>query len=499
MKFLRPGIIIIFVILNGAIAKAVYVLDANCKSAYAAAWSLNSAESERFLLKESKEFPSNSLPLYIENINQFMAVFSSEEKTAYQKYINDANARIDAINNDKKTQWFLFCKSEIYVQTAVLKLKFSDYPGAAYDFNKAYHNLSVCNEQYPGFLPAQKDLLLMKAMVGAVPEHYRWMLKILGFSGDLHHSVSQFESMISGMEKSHDYHMFTKESRIIYAYLNFFMMNNPSEAWAQIDMVSKDYISNPVDAFVRANIAIRTKKNDIAIDALSTYIKTPPPIPYLDYMLGIAKLQRGDKNAGFFLGRYLKEYKGDHYVKDAWLKLGWAFYLIGDTRHYEAAMQLVNDNGTTQLEEDKNALREANASKNLVPGILRARLYFDGGYLDKAKNEIQKISTATLSNDRQKAEYYYRYARILDAGGDDNKALNYYQVVMDKYSNINDGNPPQRLYFAPASALYAGMIWEKNKNSIKAKSFYMNCLSYKDYIYKDSFDQKAYAGLKRVE
>ena len=484
-------VILLFVSLSHSVS-AEYVFDANCRSAYLAAWSLKPAEVNKYLAQEASKDPSNHLPVYIASLNQFVKVFSSDEKSAYQQFKADMGARLDILNTDKKGPWYLFCRSEIYLQSAVIKLKFADYLSAANDFNKAYNNLTECNAKYPNFLPAQKDLLLLKAMVGSVPDNYRWMLKILGFTGDLKTSVTKYEALIDKMDHSSEYGIFTKESRIIYAYLNYFMMNKPVEAWKQIDLAAKDYATNPLDAFVRANIAMHVKKNDIAIEALSAYVTNPPPIPYLDYMMGIARLQRGDRNAGFYLGRYLKEYNGDHYVKDAWLKLGWAFLLVGDTKHYQSAMQLVPTSGSTQLEEDKNALREAAASKYLVPGILRSRLYFDGGYLDKAKAEIQKVNPGSLSNDRQKSEYYYRYARILDASGNIKQALEYYQVEIDKYGRTST-------YFAPAACLYAGMIWEKEGDSGKAGTYYKQCISYKNYDYKDSFDQKAYAGLKRVE
>src|ERR1017187_7623008 len=200
-----------------------------------------------------------------------------------------------------------------------------------------------------------------------------------------------------------------------------------------MNLATADYKTNPLEAFVRANLAMRVKKNDLAIEALSMQVEKSPPIPYLDYLIGIAKLQRGDGNAAFYLARYIREYKGEHYIKDAWLKLGWAFLLAGDKKHFENAMTFVAADGTAQLEEDKNAAREALLSKDLVLDILRARLYFDGGYFDKAQYEMKLVNPAKLANDLQKAEYYYRNARILDALKDVNNALKDYLVVIDKY------------------------------------------------------------------
>lgn len=471
---------------------AEYVFDANCQSAYKAAWALKHADANDYLSLERKTHPNNLIPIHIANLVQFVEIFASEERKEYQKFKDDKDNRVSALSKDTKGPWYPYCKAEIYLQSAVLKLKFTDYLSAAYDFNKAYHILTSCTEEYPDFLPAQKDLLLLKAVVGTVPVNYRWMLKILGFNGDLKSSMAKYEALIPHLEQSRDYSIFTNESRIIYAYLSFYMLNKPIEAWRIMDIATRDYKTNPIDAFVRSNLALRLKKNDIAIESLTSQVQNEPAVPYLDYLMGIARMQRGDKSAGFYFGRYIKEYKGEHYIKDAYLKLGWSFLLLGDDKHYKSAIDLVSVYGTAQIEEDKNAQREAETSKYTVPAILRARLSLDGGYLNEAEAEIKNVNPLYLSFEVQKSEYYYRYARIEDAIGRSNIALINYQIVIDKYSD-------QKNYYAPASCLYTGMIWERLKDNNKAASSYKKCINYHGYIYKDSFDQKAYAGLKRTE
>jgi tetratricopeptide (TPR) repeat protein len=154
-------------------------------------------------------------------------------------------------------------------------------------------------------------------------------------------------------------------------------------------------------------------------------------------------------------------------------------------------MQLVSYYGSTHLEEDKSALRESQKKKMPSLPILQARLLFDGGYLDKALDEIHRQDVNTLATDEDKQEYYYRQGRIYDA-------MNSYDKALDSYNTSTRYNIPG-MYYAPASCLYSGMIWERRGNSNNARAFYKKCLSYTSYLYKDSFDQKAYAGLKRLE
>jgi hypothetical protein len=487
-----PGIIISILLSGTNPVFANYSFNSNCKAAYDAAWAFNANSAGNYINLEKAQNPGNLVPRYLENLTQFITIFANEDKAAFSKFKKEKEARLDAIEKDTRGPWYCYCREQIYIQSAILKLKFNDYSGAAYDFNKAYRQLTDCTDKYPDFLPARKDLLLLKSVVGTVPGNYRWALKILGFSGDLKSSMTKYEALLTEMSRSKEYNGFTRESRIIYAYLSLYLSNKPDQAWKQMNLATKDYSTNVLDAFVRGNLAMRLKMNETAIQAFSPHVKNAPSIIFLDYMMGVAKLEKGDKDAAFYLGRFIQQYKGEHYVKDAYLKLGWAFLLAGDEKHYKSAMELVPMFGNTQLEEDKNALNEARTSENTVPGILRARLYFDGGYLDKALNEIKKVNPGSLANDFQKAEYTYRYARIEDAMDKDDDALNHYQMVIDKYSGLSN-------YFAPASCLYAGLIWEKRNNVAKARSYFNKCIDYHGYVYKDSFDQKAYAGLRRVD
>src|ERR1017187_4799227 len=159
---MRNLILSIFLVLCFINARANYIFDANCRAAYLAAWSFRSNESQKYIDLESHRSPSNNIPVYIASLNRFIEVFSNEQKSVYDKFKAEKEIHIDALNKDEKGPWYLYCKSEIYIQGAVLKLKFSDYYGASFDFNKAYPKLTECNEKYPDFLPARKDLLLLK-------------------------------------------------------------------------------------------------------------------------------------------------------------------------------------------------------------------------------------------------------------------------------------------------------------------------------------------------
>ena len=445
------------------------------------------------LARERAVHPDNLIPEYLEDLRDFLIIFATEDEQQFSEYKRNNSARLDKLNDAPHDgPYYYYCRAELLMHSALLKFKFQETNSAAYEMNKAYRALGNCTDKYPRFLPAYKDLLMLKAAIGTAPSGYKWVISILGFSGDLKASMAQYANLLPKLEKSREYNLFLNESRIVYGYLCYYLMNDGITAWQMIDKATTGYANSPFMSFVRGNLALRVKKTEEAIEAMKAQVADEPKIPYLDYFYGMAKLQRGDRDGGYYIARFLRRFQGKNYIKDAYLKLGWAFLLIGDKGNYQRSMSLVAEYGAVQLEEDKNALREAKRPYAPSLPLLRARLYYDGGYYYKALDELKPCKESTFTQQDEKAEYYYRYGRICESVKSYPEALINYGLVVKYYSNTNT-------YFAPAACLYMGMIYEKQQDYGKAKEYYKLCESYKSYIYKDAFDQKAKAGLKRIE
>src|SRR5690606_38872621 len=129
--------------------------------------------------------------------------------------------------------------------------------------------------------------------------------------------------------------------------------------------------------------------------------------PTLNYLLGNAKLNRMDPDANVYLTSFLKEYKGINYVKDAYLKLAYYYYLKGDNSRYKSILEMVRSRGNLYDEKDKQALKEANDNPPNLH-LLRARLYFDGGYYSKALAQLSNKDADDFKISRDQIELYYR-------------------------------------------------------------------------------------------
>ncbi|MGB4398906.1 MAG: tetratricopeptide repeat protein, partial [Daejeonella sp.] len=250
--------------------------------------------------------------------------------------------------------------------------------------------------------------------------------------------------------------------------------------------------SSLLKSYLQGYVSARSAQNDRAIDYL---LKRPKGrdymnFPVLNYHLGNAKLNRGDNDANIYLINYLKDYKGINYVKDAYLKLAYYFYLRGDNAKYATFVKMVKTQGSLYDEKDKQALKEAN---EVAPNkdLLQARLYFDGGYYPKALAELTGKDASDFKLKRDQIEYFYRLGRIYDESGRDTDAIGNYQKA------INAGKLTS-YYYAANAALSIGNIYEKRSDKSKASSFYKQAIAMKNHEYENSIETKAKDGLKRM-
>ena len=88
-----------------------------------------------------------------------------------------------------------------------------------------------------------------------------------------------------------------------------------------------------------------------------------------------------------------------------------------------------------------------NNSKAQNINLLKARLYFDGGYSKLALEELQKIKSPTLLNDsKNNIEYYYRLGRCMEQ-------MENYELAIKHYNKTIKSGSKEYYYFAAKSAL----------------------------------------------
>jgi hypothetical protein len=464
------------------------------RSAYDLATRLRLQEAKTKIAQQKIIDPNNLTTYYIENYIDFFTIFINEDKKEFQRLEKAKDARIAKIENgDENSPYYLFMQAEIKLQWALVRLKFEEYVTALFEIKSAYKLLELNQTRFPDFVANKKSLAIMHAMIGTVPDNYRWGVKFLsGMDGTIAQGQRELEEVIA-YGKKHDF-IFGQEAVVLYAFLMLHLNNNSSDAWNIISTSQLDYKSSPLAAFALANLAMRTDRNAEAINILSKRPREANyhPFHYLDFMLGLAKLRQLDKDADHYLKQYVQQFKGQNYIKEAYQKLAWHELLQNNPAGYQQYMKACKQYGHAFVESDKNALKEAKEGQLPHAALVKARLLFDGGYHQRAYDLLKAKSATDFPDLKSQLEFHYRLGRISHQLHKNSEAISYYLTTIEKGKD-------QTYYFACNAALQLAKLYESQQTIDMARKYFKLCLAIYPDEYQSGLHQQAKAGLNRLK
>lgn len=463
------------------------------RQAYEKTLSLRFDEARQLISKIKQNDPHNLVVYHVENYIDFFKLYLCEDQQAFQAFKDARNDRMTNLQSgDADSPYYLFAQADMRLHWALIHFRFGEYLTAFNQVSKAHKLLKKNIQLFPDFMPNHKDMGILHAMVGTVPDSYKWGLKLLsGLEGTIQQGRMEIEKVLA-YAKSNDF-IFEKETLALYAFVLLHLDNEETRAWEAVQSGDLKPDKNPLHCFVIANIAMRTGHNDQAIRILSNKPQGAQffAFPYLDYMLGLAKLRRLDQDADQHLKLFLAQFKGRHFIKEAYQKLAWYELVHGNPKGYQQYIKNCLDKGLDEAGGDKNALKEAKQGILPEASLIQARLSFDGGYFKKAKSILLQQDMTDFCTHASQLEYVYRLGRILHGLKDYQAALSYYQRT------INSGRY-ESYFFACNAALQAGLIYEQLGNLAQANTFYETCLEMNPDEYRTGLHQKAKAGLARI-
>jgi len=346
-------------------------------------------------------------------------------------------------------------------------------------------------QKYPDFLLNQKSLGLINVIFGSIPPNLKTVTRFLGMTGNVKAGINQLEELRSQLSKT-PYSFYKDEVIFFLCNIDIDILRNKTNYTKLISYLSGMENNGLLKVYLQGYVASKTTHNDEAIAFLEAAPKSAPytDVPGIYYLLGVAKLSRLDKDTPAYLLKYIRDYRGINYTKDAYLKLAYYYLLESNAVKYDSYLKLVRSKGYTINERDQQALREANDSPPDTD-LLKARFYFDGGYYDKALTEIKNKDANSFKLLRDKIELFYRLGRIYQKTGNLNEALMNYQKA------INSGKA-SRYHYAANAALEMGNIFEEKKDLNRAANFYNQAIDMTDHEYQTGIANEAKAALKRI-
>lgn len=492
LKILRLPIFLLIAIFPFR-AIANFDFNANCIRVYQNIFDLKLNTARQLIAAEKKARPQNSIVPLLENYVDYFYLLTTESKKEFDRLENNKSIRLDQINkDDKNSPYYLYAQAEINLQWALIRGRYGEYFAASREINRASSLLKDNQKKFPDFHLNAKGLGLINVVIGALPDGFmKSTLSTFGIKGDVQAGLNQLDKLAESLPKS-TYEPFYEEVIFYYAYLLSDVAKSPQAYAKTMKYTARISDSSLLKSYMQAYVCARNGKNEQAIEILEKRPKGSiyQPFAYLDYLLGVVRLNKLDVKASSDFDQFLKSNKGVNYIKDTYLRLAWVSLLKGDTADYNTFVSKVKNSGATYADKDKQALNEANSPKpHLV--LLKARLLYDGGYLTRALDVLTDSKADDFKSIKDKTEYAYRLARINDDLGKDDLALTYYQVAINTGKN-------QKYYYAAKSAVLIGNIYEKKKNFAQAKSYFNIAIGMKDHEYENSIENEAKQGLKRI-
>jgi hypothetical protein len=477
-----------------------YSMNKECLKAYDLILQLKLDQARKVLQSAKSLNPANNIVPYLENYSDFLEIIITEEESIFNSHSTSRKKRLELLGKgNEKSPWHLYCQAQVNMQWAFARIKFGGYGTAALELNRSYRLLIRNKELFPDFRPNDAALGLLHVLIGSVPENYKWVAQTFSFHGTVSQGIGELQQIFANPVTLVKYPFLKSESLFLLGFITF-NFSSSSEDFKLFQHllespVNKTLISgSPLLIYAASSYFLHNGMNSQALNLLLNRPKGKEYFPfyYLEYLTGIAKLNKLDKDAKLHFLRFVVNFKGRNFIKSAYLRLAWIELMDNNPGGYITYMESVKLMGSDDIDGDKQAMTEAGYSVPPDIILLNARLLFDGGYYNEALSELKRFNPLKKESPREKLEFKYRLARIYHKSGNKTKAILFYQETLD----MGAAYP---YYFAANASLQLGIINESSGNKVKAGYYYQKCLDMKYTEYRTSIGQKAKAGLSRVK
>lgn len=427
--------------------------------------------------------------LYIHSLNDVLELLLTEDETAFEKYGDAFETRLGNLEKSPGTGAALFVMAELRLQWAFVYLKLGHELDAAWNIRQSYLLVQECKAKYPDFYPIKKTSGVLEVMLGSVPEKYQWVLSLFGMQGSTEKGLSELKEV---MDKSKSLHF---EATLLYYLIQGFMLQNTAAAVQGLHHELQGYSNNRLALFFEGTLAIKNSQSEYALALFKQVEKNENglPISYTHYQLGEIYLHKGEYDHAIqSYQKFLKEYHGQNFVKDAFYKTGICYALKGDKQKALSYFSKAKEAGKESAEADKNAAR--NVAENYFPNIKLSKIRYatDGGYYEDAKKIAGQVTSRDLLSPKESIEFTYRKARLADKMGDVTTASQLYKETIEQQKG-------ESWYFAPNACLQLGYIAISQNKKSDAVFYFEKALSYKKHEYKNSIDSKAKSALANLK
>jgi hypothetical protein len=464
-------------------------LSPAARRAYAELLKLKVGTCRQLLATEPARAPGT---LLVADCADFVELLVSQDNSRYEATSAAQAAHLATLEKAPASALRDYALAEIRVHQALTQVVFHHEVRGAWNLHQAVGLVEAVAKHYPSFVPAHKTLGLCQFGIGSLPEGYHWFLRLLGLRGSVEDGL---RNLSLAATQPNDFQV---ESQILLALIREAYYKRGPESLALAARLTREQPDNLLFSYLVISL---NKRQHHGEEALAAYHTRPAgaaylPLAYLHHMAGDLLLYRGDYAGSEAENQqFLREYRGEHYRKDAAFKLYLVAWLGGSPPATIARYrQQINQAGPLTVEEDIYAQRFYHDAQPLNPVLTRARFQTDGGYYQQALLTLRQFKQTPTTPVREQLEAPYRRARVWQGLVQIDSASADYRRTLRRSAAL--GEPPY--YFAPQAALQLGYLAQAAGQRAAAKAYFEQALAYPKHEYKNSTDQKAKLALREL-
>lgn len=472
-------------------ATPYYQFSRRTTAAYERAFELRLDEARQLLRQEQQSAPSNLMVELVADYIDFYELMIDGSASKFKQLEGNKSKRLNRLKSgDKASPYHLYAEAEIKIHWALMRSVYGDEFTALREMRSAYKLLKNNQKKHPNFMLNQKSLGMLQTIFSAIPDNYKWGANLLGIDGDFEQGYRNIQRVLK-YAQSNDF-AFEAECRFMYAFLLMNIKNDEKNAWDIIRHKSLKPSKSVLAAYMKANVAMKTGRNDVAIQLLTNAPQGRGyhNAPVLQYFLGICKLRKLNKSATTHFQNYLKTAHSNDYKKSTYLHLAWYYQIFGASNQQKQYKNWCKTKGAASIYEDKKAMTLVD--DNIDNDLLKAQLLLDGGYYANASKALQQKSINALPSLKAKVYHHFLNARIAHQQKKYSKASAYYKKTIQLGKKT-------KYFYVCYSALKLGEIYEMLKDNATARQYYQICLDQKSDHNESSYHQQAQNGLKRLK
>jgi tetratricopeptide (TPR) repeat protein len=342
---------------------------------------------------------------------------------------------------------------------------------------------------------AQYGQGLCEVAAGSVPRKYRWLARLLGFSGSVAGGMDRLDIAARGDG------MQGVEALVALALTDATLNERRAGTVDRMAALARERSASPILAYLEGYLLLLDRR---PVEAEAALLRAqrglgrlgPDTLPFVQAQLGMA-LFRQDRfeEAAPVLEEFARSFRGQAFVAQSLLQAGIAYEMAGDRRRAESLYRRVRAGRDydTDLAAERAAEERLRAPMTEAERLLLlGETAFDAGRYRDAVRTLQPVVTDGALPDDQRAEAAYRTGRAYQALGEGAQALRHYRLAVDR-----PGDPLAK--WGPWSVYHAGEVHEAEGRTDDARRMYQRVLENEaEFDYHKTLEQRARAALERL-